>query len=64
MILKSGNIRILVTQERSKKNDREEENSIVELCSIEFPVQVMYHNSSSGMFPKMYLLAAYFDDPF
>ena len=52
MILKSGNIRILVTQERSKKNDREEENAIVELSSIEFSVQVMYHNSSSLVFPK------------
>ena len=52
MILKSGNIRILVTQERSKKNDREEENAIVELSSIEFSVQVMYDNSSSLVFPK------------
>ena len=42
MILKSGNPRVLVTREQSKKNDRDEKSTIVEQFSVKISVQVVH----------------------
>ena len=42
MILKSGNPRVLVTREQSKKNDRAEKSTIVEQFSVKISVQVVH----------------------